>query len=153
MAGDTNLQSDARGTAAESPAVMPQILANCLSLLAGMHDAERALFSYSTRVLDGRYVNDFDHPLHIRYTINTLLGLQKLGEHYPLEWDSPARIEAFLALHADAVQNFGDRGLLLYLLARAGHDALPDLHHRFAAEELLSDALLSRHPVQELFWM
>ena len=45
-----------------------------LEFLGNAYDEERALFSYSARFVDGRFVNDFENPLALRYTVNTLLA-------------------------------------------------------------------------------
>lgn len=146
MAGDVTHKSDRSDD-------LPHIFSDCLGLLAEMYDSERAVFSYSTSLADGGYVNDFEHPLYMRYTINTLLGLYKLDQHWSFQWDVADSIETFLARNIDDVTNVGDQGLLLYLLARMGHDRLPGLYTSFVTDEVLSAESLGPKPVQELCWM
>ena len=50
-------------------------------------------FPYITIVRSGEYVHDFDHPSVIRYTINSLLGLQAAARHDPSQLD-PAEVSA-----------------------------------------------------------
>jgi hypothetical protein len=151
MDGSDRIDDDA---AATSPSLgLPRIFEKCVHLLSEMFDEERSLFSYSTDIVGGRLVNDFDHPLHMRYTINTWLGLVKLSEHHQFDWDVPAGVDRFLARNLDDVTNPGDQGLLLYLLARAGHDRLPELYKRFVTDDLISDERLNPLPVQELCWI
>ena len=64
-----------------------------------------ALFPFSTRLLDGRLVHDYDHPHTRRYTINSLLGLQ-----------DAEKIGAFVEKQLPRVTNPGDRGLAAVLL-------------------------------------
>lgn len=129
---------------------LPQILTDCLGLLRAMYDEDRAVFSFSTEVQNGEYVNDFNHHLHIRYSINTLLGLQKLSEFYVTDWDVRGSIHAFLDRQIDHVTNLGDQGLLLYLLARMQHPHLDDYYQRFIGSEKCSYS--AAEPVQNLCW-
>src|SRR5205823_2276774 len=64
-----------------------------------------ALFPYSTRLVDGRLVHDYEHPHTRRYTINSLLGLR-----------DPEKTEAFVELQLPLVTNPGDLGLAAVLL-------------------------------------
>ena len=64
-----------------------------------------ALFPYSTRLVDGRLVHDYEHPHTRRYTINSLLGLR-----------DPEKTEAFVRLQLPRVTNPGDLGLAAVLL-------------------------------------
>ena len=50
------------------------------SFLESVHDPRLALFPYTTRVVDGRYASDFNHPSTIRYSSNCLLGLRTAEE-------------------------------------------------------------------------
>jgi hypothetical protein len=81
---------------------------------------EDALFPYITIVRRGEYVHDFDHPSVIRYTINSLLGLQAAARHDPSQLD-PAEVAAltttFLEHHLERIDNPADLGLLLVLLS------------------------------------
>jgi hypothetical protein len=70
-----------------------------------------ALFPYSTRLVDGALVHDFEHPHTLRYTINSLLGLRAFGAPGAEE-----KIEAFVRLRLPEVANPGDLGLAAVLL-------------------------------------
>ena len=89
-----------------------------LEFLEHAYDEKRALFSYSARLVDGRFVNDFEHPLALRYTVNTLLGLRRAapfaGSH---ELCAAEHVERFLERQAGRLTSPADRGLLLALLA------------------------------------
>ena len=91
--------------------------------LDGSYDENRALFSYSSR-RDGRsFTNDWDHPAVIRYSINSLLGLQEAWRHgheAKAVSSYPEKLDAFLSNHFERVHDWADRGLLLVLLSREG---------------------------------
>ncbi len=129
---------------------LPQIFTDSLALLRAMWDEERAVFSFSTSVENGAYTNDFDHELHMRYTVNTLLGLQKLCEYHVIDWDVRGSVHAFLDRQIENVTNLGDQGLLLYLLARMEHPHLAAYYARFIGDEKWSYA--ATEPVQNLCW-
>ena len=118
---------------------------------------EDALFPYITIVRGGEYVHDFDHPSVIRYTINSLLGLQASARHDPSQLD-PAEVSAltttFLEHHLPRIDNPADLGLLLVLLS----EGEPGTRHR--ANELLArvcaaarSSPASRLTMQEASWM
>jgi hypothetical protein len=104
---------DARPRVALSPLCL-----GALEFLENAYDEERALFSYSATLVDGRFVNDFQHPLALRYTVNTLLGLRRAapyaGGH---ELCAEELVERFLQRQAGRLTSPADRGLLLALLA------------------------------------
>ena len=115
-----------------------------------------ALFPYSTIVRSGEYVHDFGHPSVVRYTINSLLGLQASARNDPDELD-PAQVSAltttFLAHHFERISNPADLGLLLVLLS----EGEPTVHR---ASELLSRVDAAAHStaagrltMQEASWM
>jgi hypothetical protein len=127
------------------------LCSGALEFLEHAYDAERALFSYSARVVDGRYVNDFEHPLSVRYTINTLLGLQRAAPFaggHPLCREE--LVDDFLARQGHRVTNAADLGLLLALLVEGRR-------HEDAARRALSivaEAAARRGlNVQEVAWM
>jgi hypothetical protein len=117
-----------------------------------MYSQERAVFSFSTRIKKGSYVNEFDNPLRIRYTINSLVGLQQAVGYYDLGWEVPTLIERFIDLHWQNVVNEGDHGLFLYLLASASHDAS---HRQFARVKAIVDDQnrLMKLNIQDLSWI
>jgi hypothetical protein len=117
---------------------------------------EDGLFPYSTVVRNGAYVHDFDHPAAVRYTINSLLGLQASARRDPGALDPgdvSALTETFLEHHLERIGNPADLGLLLVLLCEG------ELSTRRANELLarLGSAARSRAAtrltMQEASWM
>jgi hypothetical protein len=129
--------------------------ASCAFLLDVVRP-EDALFPFSTTVRGGEYVNDFDHPAAIRYTINSLLGLQAAATRQP---DGPdptevARLtETFLDRHGDRIDSPADLGLLLVLLGEG------NLHSRHVTEALAAlrrivrSSTVGRLTMQDVSWM
>jgi hypothetical protein len=129
---------------------LPEIMQHSLALLRAMYDEQKAIFSFSTSIENCAYSNDFEYHLHMRYTVNTLLGLQKLSEHHVIDWDVRGSVNAFLDRQLENVTNLGDQGLLLYLLARMGHSKLPELYARFIGDKKWR--YNAAEPVQNLCW-
>jgi hypothetical protein len=121
-----------------------------------MYRAEDGLFPYSSRRGAGGLEHDFEHPHTPRYTINTLLGLQRAAGvpgagAFP--YSAEQMVDRFLELHGERVAGAGDLGLLLLLLVEGRRD-----------EGLLAQSVervggaLRRNPVggltlQDLCWM
>ena len=105
---------------------MNDLVHRASSFLEAVYDPGLSLFPYTTRVEDGRYASDFDHPSAIRYSINCLLALRAAEEREPGSLPFAARADElvadFLARNEGRVTNDGDKGLMLVLLA--GHDGL-----------------------------
>ena len=99
----------------------PALLLKSSALLRAMYDPAAGQFSYSTRLAGGRYVNDFAHPLRIRYTVNSLAGVQEAQRYHHLGWDLGPALDRYLELRGAETTNIGDQGLLLHVLAVAGH--------------------------------
>jgi hypothetical protein len=131
---------------------MPKLLRLSSGLLRQMLDEEEALFSFSLREIEGGYVNDFSHPRKIRYTANVLAGLQAADETAGLGWDVTRLVDRFVSRHLPEVTDPADKGMVLHVLATAGHDAqetvLRDL--RGLAD---SRARLLRLDLQQICWM
>jgi hypothetical protein len=91
----------------------------CVSFLRLAHRADDGLFAYSTRVVGGEVVNDFEHPGAIRYTINTYLGLGAAARVDGDPWGAgiDVSLERFLRQHAGSITSPADLGLLTLLLA------------------------------------
>ena len=129
--------------------------ASCAFLLDVVRP-EDALFPFSTRVRGTEYVNDFDHPAAVRYTINSLLGLQAAATRQP---DGPdptevARLtETFLDRHGERIDSPADLGLLLVLLGEG------DVHSRHVTEALAAlrrigrSSAVGRLTMQDMSWM
>jgi hypothetical protein len=95
------------------------------SLLESMYEPDEALFPFSTRLGPGGLEHTFDHPHTIRYTINTLLGVQRAAHcdaPDPFVRSADSMVDRFLELHLRETGNPADLGLLLLLLAEGGRD-------------------------------
>ncbi len=130
-----------------------------LEYLSHAYDQERALFSYSSSIGEhGEVVNDFSHPMSLRYTINTYLGLREAERHGGrigwLGYEVGAQVGRFLSLHERRIENCGDHGLLLVLLA-----AIEGLHPATARSlqrlelSVAREEAARRLNLQELAWM
>ncbi len=91
-------------------------------LLKAMYNDKLALFSYSTRISNGRYISEYDHPLAMRYSINTLAGIQLVEKHGARLWDFDFLLEEFLKKQGQNVDKASDHGFLLSVLTEARHD-------------------------------
>ena len=126
------------------------------TLLRGTYDPGRALFPFSSRLGDRGVVHTFDHPQTIRYTINTLLGIQRAAQsdgEDPLLQGSGWMVDRFLELHLEQTSNPADLGLLLLLLAEGGRDEqlLSQVVDRISAT--LESRSAGTFTIQELGWM
>ena len=92
-----------------------------LEYLSHAYDSRQALFSFSSSEgRRGEIINDFTMPSSLRYTINTFLGLSEAEQHGGhISWlgDVGDRVGQFLSQHEHSIENPGDHGLLLALLA------------------------------------
>jgi hypothetical protein len=139
--------------------VNPLWEAGC-SFLADVHDAERGLFPYTTRVVDRAYASAFDHPAAARYTVNCLLALRRADELEPGRHALPGRwrdlTETFLARSPDGLRNPGDRGLFLALAAGdVGRDAVDEARERAFASlrDVVADGHVEGLTLQEVAWI
>ncbi len=130
---------------------IPMLLQRCSGLLHAMYDSGSGLFSYSTRIVAGSYLNDFQHPLKLRYTINTLLGIQQALRFYPLDWKIDQLIAQFLQVNRAAITNPADCGLTLALLARANHPGQQEF--RSQLQKILQSKNVKNLTAQDLGWM
>jgi len=122
-----------------------------------MYRPEDAVFPFSTRLGASGLENTFDHPLTLRYTINTLLGLQRAarsaaGDDQFLE-GTGARVDRFLELHLDRAGNPADLGLLLLLLAEGEADDTLLGEQVARLGRTLTERPLSGLTIQDLSWM
>src|SRR5258708_6187368 len=139
-------------TGITSVRTVPAIIRKSSELLKAMFDEQRCLFAYSTRMKEGKYVNDFYHPAVYRYTINCFAGIQQAKSFEGIDWDIDKSIDNFLTLNWLRVNNPADIGLLLYVLAAADH---PDRHSQLSkVEELVNDEkVLMKLNLQEICWV
>ncbi len=140
----------------ESPLSMTQLCRASRAFLLEVVRPEDGLFPYSSRLRGSGYVNDFDHPAAVRYTINSLLGLQAAARSDPEELDPVAverLAEKFLHRHGASIDNPADLGLLLVLLeeldlSRPRADkALGDVR------SILRGPAVDRLTMQDVSWM
>jgi hypothetical protein len=105
--------------------VLGELCYSSVALLGRMYDPKTGLFPYSTRTVDGVTLrHDFEHRHTVRYTINTLLGLQRAGSTgaAPFPGTAAELVDRFLEVHRDSVDDPADLGLLLLLLVEGGRE-------------------------------
>lgn len=125
------------------------LLEKSIELLSNMFDDKSCCFSYSTRIIDGKYVNDFDNPLMIRYTINSYLGIMKFNKTFSTNFFNE-ELEKFLKINLTSIDNLGDKGLLLYLLSLINHELSKKIAKEFI--EIKKEDLLNLS-LQEICWI
>ena len=96
---------------------MTKLVEKSLGLLENMFDEKSKLFSYSTVLQEGAYVNDFGHEGKFRYTLNVIVGLEEAARSRNVPWDRAALMERYLQDHLSRDENIGNRGLLLHILS------------------------------------
>jgi hypothetical protein len=131
---------------------IPPLLDHCVDALRHMYDEDSGLFSFSTRIVDGSYANSFEGPSVHRYSINTLAGLQRAVQHYGIDWDFGEALERLLARQRNRIDNVGDRGLLLHVLASSDHDD-QDALFRELAQTVADERIHRLLNLQELCWV
>jgi len=124
-----------------------------ISLLENMDDERGKLFSFSTKVSNGKYINDFNNPRKIRYTINVLLGLKKASrcEEYSVAWDVEELIIKFIAERREEIDNYADLGLLLLLCADVDRSEAALLLKRIS--NLVESSKLLKSNLQDCSWL
>jgi hypothetical protein len=100
------------------------LVAGALENLLATWDEETGLFPYSSRLVGGEVVNDVVHPLAVRYTINSLLGLARAANAgVGSTVDDVRALQArFEQLQSGRISTLGDAGLLLVLYAELEDD-------------------------------
>jgi hypothetical protein len=131
-----------------------RLLRQAVSALEAVYSSERALFPYSASVRGGEYVNDYGPPQTLRYTINSLLGLQEAahatGSSETAEVNS--LVDAFLERQYGNITSYADLGLLLVLLRdRADGRHARDARRRI--EEVVASDDARNLDMQSLSWM
>lgn len=130
---------------------MPLLIEKSIALLENMYDEKTQLFSYSTSVKNGHYINDFSHSGKYRYSINCYAAIQKLETLYKTPWDLERLISNYFTQHFDNDPDIANRGLLLYILSLMDHDKGKDVYKWF--EMRLADRQCAlRCNIQELAW-
>jgi hypothetical protein len=122
--------------------------------LRGSWSDELGLFPFSSAVANGAYVHDYRQATAIRYTINTLLGLdawsRATAELPPGE--IRAHTERFLNRQYGSIRSYADLGLLLVLLREEleraeARDALARI------DRLVGSGEARRLELQSIAWM
>lgn len=96
----------------------PKLIKNALELILKMYNPLDGTFSYSSRLLKNKLINDYNNKLRIRYTINSFLGLSKAKEYYDIDFSVKDELDKFISKNFENINNYGDKGLLLYLCSR-----------------------------------
>jgi hypothetical protein len=134
---------------------MDDLLTGCVENLRNTFDQDAGLFPFITRLVDGRYVNDYAEPQSVRYTINSLLGLNEAARHgvggvTPDEVG--AMTEALLRRGPDRVSGLADIGLLTLLLCELETETVQVDSTVERLETALSATPVPRLDVQSLGW-
>jgi hypothetical protein len=128
------------------------VLQQALGLLDSMWAPERALFSYTaTRRDDGSLAQEFNTDAGLRYTVNSLAGMEVASRAGLTKWDVEAATDAVLDRHRSQLHNVGDQGLMLASLAIGGRSdpaLLAKAHAAASAEDQLATRTL-----QEVCWL
>jgi hypothetical protein len=129
------------------------LLEHSTTFLRETWSSDEGLFPFSTSLVDGQYVNDYEHHLSLRYTVNTLLGLKEAAAHGGADpEDVRTMTERFLTRRSRDMTSPADFGLLLVLLrdeldrpeARAALERVAEIARRGSSGDL---------SVQDLAWM
>jgi hypothetical protein len=133
-----------------------ELASACSSLLERMYRPDEALFPYSTCRRATGFEHDFEHPHTLRYTVNTLLGLQRAARSDgkdPFSSTAAEMVDRFLELHLEEVSSPADLGLLLLLLVEAERDdsACRELVARI--ESSVTTTPLAALTIQDIAWM
>lgn len=133
------------------PKYPPKLITNSISLLERMYDEKTQLFSFSTTLKDGEYINDFLNIGRFRYTVNVIAALQKVQNYYNIPWDLEHLIETYVNEHIPHDLDVANRGLLLHILTLQNHDASKELYF-WLVEKLGSKSRALKYPLQHLAW-
>jgi hypothetical protein len=111
------------------------------------------LFSFSAVMQNGHFRRNYDHPQALRYTINSLLGLQAAARTTPDDTrlsELDDIVDDFAARWSERVTNAADLGLFTVLLCERGDDdrAAATLQRLIEATDVPAAAL----DVQTLGW-
>ena len=134
---------------------MKRYRAGAVRFLEAAWNDSLALFSYSTTLVKGAYVQDFAHPSVVRYTVNSLLGLQKAKQHRtdgdPFIGATDWLFERFLSVHGTELPSYGDTGLLTVALSERGDASAERTVKRLAAAVI--DGKVEQLTLQDASWM
>jgi hypothetical protein len=131
--------------------MIPKLIQESSDLLSKMYDDKQILFSYSSIQKNNTLLNDFYHPSVIRYTINSLLGIQKAKSLYKLNWDLNQILNNFISKNAHRITNPGDKGIFLYILSTSRHEK-KDSYAKELLDILIERKLWSELSLQDISW-
>lgn len=132
---------------------MSELVRRSFDLLCRMFDPEQALFSHAAHLTaTGAIRNDFGPATRLRYSINSFAGLQRAIAHGQVEWPLATYLQQFLERQMSAVTSPADRGLLLYVLSGAGHEARHELFAELARRTADRHGIESLH-LQDVSWI
>ncbi len=122
-----------------------------MNLLAKMFDEESRLFPFSTRLKEGRYVNDFHNEGKYRYTVNVFVALQRLEHYSNSPFDLVKLVDNYVARHLSQDLSVANRGLLLHVLSLMNHKAAREIYH-WLSYKLENRAKALRYSLQDIAW-
>jgi hypothetical protein len=131
--------------------IMYRLISNSIELMENMYDEDTGLFSFSTRLVQGKYINDFQNDGKYRYTVNVMAAIQRIQRSQPTKWNLKEMLDGYVARHLLNDVNAGNRGLLLDVLARENHPAAERIY--LWLHPLLDDRSRAlAFPIQETAW-
>jgi hypothetical protein len=125
------------------------------NLLATWSDT-RALFPYSSRLHDSTIINEYQQPLAVRYTINSLLGLVEAAKAGTVDVSEPhvsALAAAFLARTDEREALPADRGLATVLRCAIGAEPTTLRAQVRGLAEVLADGDATTLNMQDVAWI
>jgi hypothetical protein len=135
------------------------VLSGCVENLHAVYSAEECLFPYSSRLVDGAFVNDYRKPHSLRYTLNALLGLYEAARagvaNLPVS-NVEAMMQAFCERHGQAIEDPADIGMLLLLVSGQASGSTRQAAADQAIEMLRANVLLGDPTLlnmQHLSWI
>jgi hypothetical protein len=131
------------------------LLQGSVENLVATWDEPRALLPFSSRLTGGAIVNDYDNPIAVRYTINSLLGLlraARAGVAGLPEAEVRRRCAAFFARDPGRITLPADQGLATLLHAELGADPAFLADRVRELQALLGSSALNIQDVAWILW-
>jgi hypothetical protein len=129
-----------------------RLLAGSAEHLLAAWDGDRRLLPFSSRLVADTIVHRYDHPIAVRYTVNSLLGLlaaARASAAGPSEEDVVALVEAFLE-RPERITSPADRGLATLLVSTLSPDRATVAPW---VRRLAADVRLAGLDMQALAWV
>lgn len=131
------------------------LLEGAVENLMGTWDHDRGRFPFSSRLIGSTIVNDYAHPVAVRYTINSLLGLAaaaRAGTLDVTEAQVHAMVDRFLARTPERLLMPADHGLLALLECELS-SGLAIVRDRTRAMARLLQHAASGSNMQDVAWL